>query len=115
MTLKWMVAAVTVCAGLTISVSPASAQDWWNPGRWFSPAPTYAYRPAYNSSCPGGVCRPNGYTAGYCRNGSCGNRVPAYVPATPSYRSAPPANYYNPAPAPVSNYRGPVSRGPFYE
>lgn len=133
MALKWMVAAAVVCAGLTINVSSASAQDWWNPGRWFSPKPAYAYTPAYNSSCPGGVCRPNGYTAGYCpngncgagtcgpmgcrngwcRNGSCGNRAPVYAPATPGYRSGPPADYFNPTP--VSNYRGSVSRGPFYE
>lgn len=57
-----------------------------------------------------------------CRNGSCGNRVPAYAPLVPNYRpSYAPGGYSIPATPNGwgTGYRGPAYRvpeqNPFYE
>ncbi len=119
MSVKLMTTAMVVCAGLTVGATSASAADWWNPGTWFAPRPTYTYSsPAYRgnlAACPGGVCRPA--YGGNCNNGVCTPvyRGPTYNRPAPVY-----APNYQPAPSTWnSNYRGAPARrapaSPFYE
>lgn len=83
---------MTMFGVAAVSATAASAQDWWNPGSWISPRPSYSHTTRYGgsgSSCANGVCRPSygtGYYHGKGNPGWSGYRRPTYEPAMPSYR-----------------------------
>lgn len=104
MSLKPLFHALMISAGLAVSATSASAQDWWKPYSGYS-----SRYGGYGSSCAGGVCRPT-YGAGYSRSGRYG-----------SYAHRPPYSrpYNTGIVPPHRDYHSPYSHrsgySPFYD
>ena len=69
MSSKRLTCLMSLFAGLMLTAAPASAQEWWNPTRWFTPQRAYVAQPVYRT-CPNGNCTPvtTGYPPGYVVN-----------------------------------------------
>jgi hypothetical protein len=123
MSRKSLIWAAVISGGLLATGGSASAQDWWNPGTWFTPA--YRTTPVYGG-CANGQCSPSyGYgrtsaapapgcncVNGACTGASCGPN--GCRPATYGYSVQPSVVPVYRSPAPYGAQLTPKGRTTYY-